>query len=197
MKPPRSPGELFWVFTLITLQGFGGVVAVLQNAIVERRQWMTQSEFAEHLSIAQIMPGANVINLALMIGDRFFGWRGAAASVAGMLAAPLVIVLSLSAAYLQWSTHPQATGALRGMAAVAAGLVMGMAFKLMPALKGNPNGLWVCGLITVLSIVASAVLRLPLLAIVLGIGGCSWALAWWRLGRAEASALPTSRDDPA
>lgn len=193
MTSPRSPGELFWAFTLIALQGFGGVLAVLQNAIVERRRWMTKPEFAEQLSIAQILPGPNVVNMALMIGDRHFGWRGAAAALAGMITVPLLIVLALSVAYRELATHPQAAGALRGMAAVAAGLVLGMAFKLMPALKGNLNGPWVCGVVTVLSVVAAAVLRLPLWVIVLGIGGGSWALAWWRLGREQTTATAEAR----
>ena len=59
-----------------------------------------------------------------MIGDRFFGWRGAFAALAGMLALPLVIVLVLAALYAHFAAEPQVAGALRGMGAVAAGLII-------------------------------------------------------------------------
>ena len=65
---PQSKTELFVVFTLLALQGFGGVLTVVQHELVERRQWLTKAQFVEEWSVAQIMPGPNVVNIALMIG---------------------------------------------------------------------------------------------------------------------------------
>src|SRR5688572_32896323 len=93
---PRSLTDLFISFTLLALQGFGGVLAVVQRELVERKRWMTREEFVEEWAVAQIMPGPNVVNLALMIGNRYFGLRGAIVALAGMLAAPLVVVLALA-----------------------------------------------------------------------------------------------------
>ena len=72
---PRSPGELMRVFSALALQGFGGVLPIAQRELVERRQWLTREEFAETLSVGQVLPGPNIVNLSLMIGDRFFGWQ--------------------------------------------------------------------------------------------------------------------------
>jgi chromate transporter len=74
---PRSPADLFWSFTWLALQGFGGVLAVVQRELVEKKRWMTNEEFVEDWAVAQIMPGPNVVNLSVMIGDRHFGLRGA------------------------------------------------------------------------------------------------------------------------
>src|SRR6476646_8131789 len=93
---PRSLGDLYVSFTLLALQGFGGVLAVVQRELVERKRWMTREEFVEEWAVAQIMPGPNVVNLALMIGGRYVGLRGALVALAGMLAAPLVVVLILA-----------------------------------------------------------------------------------------------------
>ena len=82
---PRSLSDLFFSFTVLALQGFGGVLAVVQRELVEKKRWLTREEFVEDWAVAQIMPGPNVVNLSLMIGDRYFGLRGA-------LAATLVIV---------------------------------------------------------------------------------------------------------
>ena len=89
MPAPRSPLDLFLRFNRMALQGFGGVLAVAQIELVERSGWLTREEFVETLSLAQVLPGPNVCNLALMTGDRFFGWRGAAAALGGMMLVPL------------------------------------------------------------------------------------------------------------
>ena len=93
------------------------------------------------LALGQVLPGPNVVNIALMFGDRFFGLRGAFAALAGMLAVPLVIVLCLTAAYAEFSRIAIVSGALRGMGAVAAGLILSTAIKLMGTLRTNRLGL--------------------------------------------------------
>src|SRR3954462_5191237 len=92
---PRSPRDLFFSFTWLALQGFGGVLAIVQREMVEKKKWLTPEQFLEDWAVAQVMPGPNVINLALMIGDRYFGLRGALAAVAGMLTVPLFVILAL------------------------------------------------------------------------------------------------------
>ena len=82
---PKSLTDLFVSFTLLALQGFGGVLAVVQRELVEKKRWMTREEFVEEWAVAQIMPGPNVVNLSLMVGGRYFGLKGAMAALAGML----------------------------------------------------------------------------------------------------------------
>src|SRR6476469_6391008 len=118
---PQSLTDLFISFTLLALQGFGGVLAVVQRELVDRKGWLTQDEFIEDWAVAQIMPGPNVVNLSMMIGGRYFGLPGAMAALAGMLAVPLVVILLLALVYAQIAAHPGVAGALRGMGAVAAG----------------------------------------------------------------------------
>ena len=178
---PRSCGEVFRLFNRMALQGFGGVLAVAQIELVERSGWLTREEFVETLSAAQVLPGPNVCNLALMTGDRYFGWRGAAAALAGMMLAPLAIVLALAAAYAHWSQVPAVAGALRGMGAVAAGLVIATALKLALALKSSPLGLPLCIGIGALTFGAVALARWPLAWVVCGLGSAAVAVAWHRL----------------
>src|ERR1043165_7237153 len=85
---PESLTDLFVSFTILALQGFGGVLAVVQRELVEKKRWLTPEEFVEDWAVAQIMPGPNVVNLSVMLGDRYFGWRGALAGLAGMLSMP-------------------------------------------------------------------------------------------------------------
>jgi chromate transporter len=179
---PRTALELFKVFAALALQGFGGVLPVAQRELVEKRQWLTREEFVEMLSVGQVLPGPNVVNVALMIGDRFFGLRGAFAALAGMLALPLVIVLLLAALYAEFASVPAVAGALRGMGAVAAGLIAAMAAKLAPALLNNPLGRVICGVGVLGTVLMIFALRWPMAWVVIGWGGALCLLAWWRLG---------------
>ena len=182
---PTSKSDLFWSFSLLALQGFGGVVAIVQRELVEKKQWLTHEEFVEDWAVAQILPGPNVVNLSLMIGDRYFGATGAMLAMAGMLTFPLIIVLTLMLVFSGVSDLPQVQGALRGMGAVAAGLITATGLKLLAAVKRNPMGVTVCWLFAALTFVAIAMLRLPLAWVLLGIGSVACATAYLAIRRVE------------
>jgi chromate transporter len=179
---PASLTELFIAFTALALQGFGGVLAIAQRVLCEDRRWLTREEFVEILAVGQVLPGPNVVNVALMIGDRFFGLRGALVALAGMLSVPLVLVLAIAAVYTEFAHDPAVAGALRGMGAVAAGMIVGTALKLTPVLRGNPMGRPACVLIAALGFVCIALLRWPLLWVLPILGSAACVFAWGRLG---------------
>ena len=184
VEPPAGPAslrELFLAFTGLAMQGFGGVLPVAQRELVERRRWLTKEQFVEMLAVSQVLPGPNVVNLALMFGDRVFGVRGAFTALAGMLLAPLVVVLALTALYGHYAQVPAVSGALRGMGAVAAGLILATAMKLLGSLRTSPLGRPVALGFAALMFVATAWLRWPLVALLAGLGVLSIGVAWWRL----------------
>ncbi len=181
---PCSPGDLLHAFSVLALQGFGGVLPVAQRELVERRQWLTREQFTQTLSIGQILPGPNVVNMALIVGDRFFGWRGAFAALAGLLGLPLAIVLALAALYGQFAAEPHVAGMLRGMGAVAAGLIIATACKLLPTLAHNPLGRAPCAVVLLATLGGVGVLRWPMAYAVLGIGSVAVWAAWRRLAPA-------------
>jgi chromate transporter len=167
---PQSKSDLFVSFTFLALQGFGGVLAVVQRELVDKKQWLTLDEFVEDWAVAQILPGPNVVNLSLMIGGRHFGIAGALAALSGLLLAPTVLVLLLAAAVAGFADTDVAQGMLRGMGAVSAGLIAAVGIKLMSALKNNPMGMWTCIGIGALTFTAIGLLRLPLAWVLLTLG---------------------------
>jgi len=178
---PRSRTDLFVSFTLLALQGFGGVLAVVQRELVENKRWMTREEFVEEWAVAQIMPGPNVINLSITLGSRYFGLSGALVALAGMLTLPLLVVLALALVYAEFAGNPQVAGALRGMGAVAAGLITATGLKLMPALQRNVLGVPLSAALGVAALVAIAGLKLPLFWVLLVLGGIGCVLAFRKL----------------
>ena len=183
LRRPASLGALWWVFNRLALQGFGGVLPVAHRELIERERWVSPQQFVELLTLGQVLPGPNIINMAIILGDRFFGWRGALVAVLGLLALPLGIVLGLAMADQQFAANALVAGALRGMGAVAAGLVIATAVKLARTLKGNPMGLGPCAMLSAATAVLVGGLRWPMVGVVLGLGGLGMALAWRALGR--------------
>ena len=178
---PQSLKDLFVGFTIMALQGFGGVMVSAQRELVEVRRWMTNEEFVEDWAVAQIMPGPNVINMALMYGGRQFGIRGALTAMAGLLTVPLVLVLLLALVYSHYANHPGVAGALRGMGAVTAGLVMATGIKLIPAVKMNILGRALCIIMGTATFASLALLRLPLLYVLPSLGLVACGLAYRKL----------------
>ena len=178
---PRSLTDLFVSFTVLALQGFGGVLAVVQREIVERKHWLTQEEFVEDWAVAQIMPGPNVLNLSIMIGARWFGLPGAVAAVAGLLTLPLLLVLVLAAFHAQYADHPAVAGALRGMAAVSAGLIAATGLKLSGALAKNPIPLPCSIGLAAAAFALLAWLRAPLVWVLPSLGMVGCVLSWRKL----------------
>ena len=195
LQQPESPAHLFIAFTLLALQGFGGVLAIAQRVLVEQRRWITREQFVEILAVGQVLPGPNVCNIAVMIGDRYFGWRGAAAALAGMMAVPLVLVLGVTALYEHYAALPAVAGALKGMGAVAAGMFAGTALRLAPALRKNTLGLAACVIFALATFVAIALLRWPLVRVLLVLGALACSLAWHRLASVGGDNVGDSGDN--
>ena len=181
LRSPQSTSELFRVFTRLALQGFGGVLPVAQRTLVEQEGWLSREQFLELLSISQVLPGPNIVNMSLILGDRHFGWRGALAASSGVLLAPLVLVLLLAMLAQRLQGLPMVADALRGMGVAAAALVLSTALRLAGSLRKNALGPVGCLAFTALTVLAIGVLRWPLVWVVLGLGIAALALAWWRL----------------
>lgn len=180
---PHSKTELFFAFNSVALQGFGGVLTIIQREMVDKRRWLTQQEFVEDWAVSQILPGGNVINLSIILGNRYFGWRGALAALAGMLTVPMLIVLVLATLYTQFAQVAAVSGAVRGMGAAAAGLIGAAAIKMIAGLKKNILGTLICWALIAMTFIAVGLLRIPLIYAVLGLGVPAFAYAWTLIQR--------------
>lgn len=152
--------ELFSGFLAISLSGFGGVLPWARRMLVERRGWLNEREFAEALALCQFLPGPNIVNLSIILGARFRGVPGALASFAGLVGAPLVIMMVLGALYARFGELETMRGALAGLAAAAAGLLVAMAVRMsVPLLRERRISAIVFALA---AFAAVGLLRLPL-----------------------------------
>ena len=166
---------LFLAFLKMGLLGFGGVAPWVRQVIVEERRWMDHREFASLLGLSQVLPGANTMNTAVLLGDRFCGISGAAAAVLGLMAAPLAIAVAIVELYGAVSQNPYVAAAIAGAGAGAAGLVIGTGLKIARNLQLSPRII----LVTLATFVAVGILRLPLVWVLVCLVPLSIAAAWF------------------
>lgn len=181
--PPSRPTELdlFLGFLSASVRGFGGVFVMGRRMIIEERRWLTPEEFVELLGVCQFLPGANIVNLSVAVGQRFRGWKGSLAALAGILVAPAILSVILTSLFLNYAHVGKVQHAMGAVAAAAAGLVIGSALKMAePVVRKD----WVLGLpVAVLTVVLAAVLRWPLPLVLLLMAGTGSAVAWARRPR--------------
>ena len=174
---PHSPWELFITYSAIALQSFGGALSVTERTLVKKKRWLSAPDFVGLFGICQVLPGPTGISMCVLMGDRFFGLRGACAALAGFLLPAAALVLCLASVFLQFQHLSWVQGALHGMGAGAAALIIHTAARMARTLRGQRVGM----LVALLSFTAVALLRLHIATVVLSLGVASVAYAWWRL----------------
>ncbi|MDK1374625.1 MULTISPECIES: chromate transporter [unclassified Sinorhizobium] len=153
----------------------GGMAGWTHREIVERRGWLTDDEFLKTLTVAQVMPGANPVNLAVYIGLKLRGVAGACIALFGMVLPAFAVILAMSFIYQQLRSHPEAQAVLRGLACVGIASSLTMGIKTARRLKANALPI----LMALAVFLMVGVLRWPLVAVVAGSIPVSVAATFW------------------
>lgn len=167
--------EIFSLFFQIGLLSFGGgLSAWLYREVVERHRWLTATDFLSGLALSQVMPGVNVANLSIYIGQRLRGIPGAITALIGLLFAPFFIIIGFAAVYAHINSISWAHNFLCGVATAAVGLVMSV------ALKSIRNTMRDIAPFAIMAIIVLTVgfLHWPMVPVVLIITPISVLLAW-------------------
>ena len=175
-----SRGELLASCLKIGLLGFGGVMPWARRVMVDERAWLTDREFAETIGMCQVLPGPNVVNLAVVIGSRALGPVGALLALTCILFVPVVIVLVLAVFYASVAHSPLARSAIAAASAAGAGLILGTATRLVlstrPPLRGLAMG--------AAAFVSIGVLQWPLLWVLPALVALAIGLEWTAMRKA-------------
>jgi chromate transporter len=176
--PPTAPavslGGLFLGFFELALSSSGGALAPAYRILVDKRGWLTAREFSEILALSQVLPGPNIVNVAIYVGTRYHGAAGALMAFAGLLLAPLLVVLPLVVLYAQSGQNELARGAFRGVAAAAAGLMVATSIKVALPYRQSQRAV----LLAALAFVSVGLLHWPLVVVVLVLAPCGMLAAW-------------------
>jgi chromate transporter len=130
-KPAVSLLTLMNVFNRVGMASFGGSsAAFLYREIVQVRRWMTEEEFLAALTLCQIMPGANPVNMAIYIGSQMRGGIGGLVSAIGLVALPFAVILILGVLYTSYGGSPVVQAALAGVVAIGVAMVLQLGVQL-------------------------------------------------------------------
>jgi chromate transporter len=166
-SPRPSLLSIALTFATISSTAFGGGQKASVRRQVLARGWMDHERFMDGLEIAQVLPGPNILNLALYCGQRARGIPGAVAAFFGASIPAFVIVLVAGALYFKFASNPFVAGALRGTAAGALGLTVGNALEL----TWDERGDWLRIVLLGITALAVSMLRMPLLLVLVLFGG--------------------------
>lgn len=182
--PDQTPSywQIAATFNAISMQSFGGGVnANARRVLVDDRQWLTDEEFLQTLSVCQILPGPNTSNLAVFVGSRLRGLRGGVSALLGLLSLPMLIVIAMGGLYFWKHTVPHVQPVLRGVGSAAVGLSLGLAIRLGAQHRRDPVVLAFGGI----GFVAVALLHFSMIPVIVTLGPCAVLLLVRRVARAE------------
>lgn len=185
--PPGRVGEVARLFLKLGLIGFGGPaahVALMEDEVVRRRQWLTRERFLDLLGATNLIPGPNSTEMAIHVGFVRAGWPGLVAGGACFILPATLIALALAAAYARYGRLPEAAWLLYGVKpviiAVVVQAVWGLARKAVatPLTAAAALAVLVLALrgVNEVALLFAAALGLPLLRAV-ATGGGARALA--------------------
>ena len=122
--------ELFTGFLSLSLGAFGGALPVAHRTLVTQRKWLNSQEFFEVMALCHLLPGPNVLNMAVVVGSRFHKVKGAFFAVLGLMGVPMLIIIALGHLYARYKTVTFVQDILRGVNPAAAGLMMAMILQM-------------------------------------------------------------------
>jgi len=157
----------FWLkLGFISFGGPAGQIAVMHQALVERKRWISEKRFLHALNYCMLLPGPEAQQLATYIGWLMHGVKGGIVA-GGLFVLPSVFILiALTWIYMAYGHVPALAGALYGIKPAVTAVVLFAAYRIgSRALKNS----WL-KIIAVASFIAIFFLNLPFPAIVLAAG---------------------------
>src|SRR2546428_3534798 len=131
-RPPYSLWQMVQYMTKLGTIGFGGPVALvgyMQRDLVEQRHWISESDYKEGLTLAQLMPGPLAAQLAIYLGYVHYGITGATLVGVAFVLPSFAMVVALGAAYVAYGGLTWMQAGFYGVGAGGIGIIAVSAYK--------------------------------------------------------------------
>lgn len=125
--------ELALFFLRLGTTAFGGPaahIAMMEDEVVRRRQWVTREKFLDLLGAANLIPGPSSTEMAIFIGYLCKGWAGFLLGGVCFIAPAMMIVIVLAWAYMRFGNLPQVTWVLYGVKPVVIAIILQALWQL-------------------------------------------------------------------
>lgn len=157
----------------------GGMSGMVFQEVVTRRKWLSEEEFLSGLAVCQVIPGPNITNLVVYVGQHLRGAPGAASALAGLLFGPFFFVIGAGFIYDGIKEIGVISAALTGVTAAAMGIVLMVVIRGAMASSQRGVGL----VVMAATAIAVGILHWPLVPVVLLLAPVSVGLAWLKVRR--------------
>jgi chromate transporter len=187
-SPVYSLGQLVKYMVALGTWGFGGPVALvgyMHRDLVETRRWISEAEYKEGLTLAQIMPGPLAAQLAIYLGYVHYGVHGATLVGVAFVLPSFLMVVALGWAYLQYGGLSWMQAVFYGVGPAVIGIIAISAYKLTQKTIGRDALL---GAVYLASAGVTIATESEMIALFLGAGVIVW-LVRTRLSRPPAAAM--------
>jgi chromate transporter len=135
--------ELAQVFLRLGAIAFGGPaahIAMMDDEVVKRRQWMSRDNLLDLIGVTNLLPGPNSTELAIHIGYERAGWAGLLVAGSCFILPAMILVWLLAIVYVRYQTVPQVEWLLYGIKPVIIAIVLQALWKLgKKAAKDTPT----------------------------------------------------------
>lgn len=172
--------KLFTTFFRIGLFTFGGgyaMVPLIERDVVEKNGWVGKDNFIDLLAVAQSAPGVFAVNMAVFVGYKLRGKRGALAASFGCVLPSVVIILLIALFFRRFRHIEVVNNIFMGIRPVVVALIAVPVFNVARSAKLGWSTVWI-PVVTAFLIVALGVSPIYVI-IVAGVAG----YVWGRMGR--------------
>jgi chromate transporter len=145
MKPPYSLWQMVRYILKLGTIGFGGPVALvgyMYRDLVENRKWITEADYKEGLTLAQLMPGPLAAQLAIYLGYVHYRIAGATLVGVAFVLPSFFMVVALGALYTAYGGLTWMQAVFYGVGAAVIGIIAMSAYKLTTKSVGKDRLLW-------------------------------------------------------
>ena len=177
---PTSLLKLFATFFRIGLFTFGGgyaMIPLIEHDVVERNCWLKKDEFLDLLAVAQSAPGVFAVNMAVFVGYKLCGKRGALAASFGCVLPSVVIILLIALFFRRFRHIEVVNNIFMGLRPVVVALIAVPVFNVAKSAKLGWSTVWI-PVVAAFLIVALGVSPIYVI-IATGVAG----YVWGRIGR--------------
>ena len=164
--------KTFFKIGIFTLGGGYAMIPLIEEEVVNKKQWLSKDEMLDLIAIAQSCPGVFAINIAIFIGYRLKKERGSIATAAGTALPSFLIILLIAMFFHQFEDNRIVAAMFRGIRPAVVALIAVPTFNLAKRAELNKWTIWI-------PIVSALLIWLmgvsPIWIIILaGIGGFLW-----------------------
>lgn len=133
----------FFKIGLFTIGGGYAMVPLIEEEIINKKQWIAKEDFIDLLAIAQSVPGVFAVNLSIFIGYKLRKFPGALAMALGTILPSFLIILGIALFFQRFKEYEAVENIFKGIRPAVVALIAAPTFNMAKSAKINKYNVWI------------------------------------------------------